>query len=249
MTAPILVCTGLTLRFGGVVAVDRLDLAVEDGEILGIIGPNGAGKTSLLNAICQLDPPTDGTVQLRGTLLNGKSPEALATLGVARTFQIVKSFGGLTVRQNAAIGAMFGHRRSSVAAALQKADEVLDFVGLGHRRHSSVKQLPLAERKRLELARALAMEPRLLLLDEVMAGLNAAAVAPMMRLVQQVRATGMTVMIIEHLVRAIMGICDRILVMHMGRRIALGAPQEIASDPEVVRAYLGHRYVAAAGEG
>jgi branched-chain amino acid transport system ATP-binding protein len=249
MTRPILVCSGLTLRFGGVVAVDGLDLAVEEGEILGIIGPNGAGKTSLLNAICQLDPPTDGTVHFRDLLLNGRSPEVLANLGVARTFQIVKSFGGLSVRQNAAIGAMFGHRRSSVTAALRKADEVLDFVGLGHRRHSSVMHLPLAERKRLELARALAMDPQLLLLDEVMAGLNAAAVAPMMCLVQEVRATGMTVMIIEHLVRAIMGICDRILVLHVGRRIALGTPQEIASDPEVVRAYLGHRYVAASREG
>ncbi len=235
---------GVTRVFGGLPAVDGLSFEVQEGEILGIIGPNGAGKTTLLNLISALLPVTAGTIRFRGHAITGLPPHAIAEMGVARTFQIVKPLKGLTVRENVAVGAMFGQRNGGLAtrAALAVAGEVLGFVGLGSKGAAAVTSLTIADRKRLELARALAMEPALLLLDEVMAGLNAKEVEWAMDLIRQVNRRGVTVLVIEHVMKAIMGISHRILVLHHGRRIALEAPRQVAADPQVIEAYLGRGY-------
>jgi branched-chain amino acid transport system ATP-binding protein len=237
---------GVTRQFGGLPAVDNLSFDVREGEILGIIGPNGAGKTTLLNLISALLPVTAGTIRLRGAAITGLPPHTIAGMGVARTFQIVKPLKGLTVRENVAVGAMFGQQGGGLPTrpALAAADEVLDFVGLGPRAGAAVISLTIADRKRLELARALAMEPALLLLDEVMAGLNATEVEWAMGLIQQVNRRGITILVIEHVMKAIMGISNRILVLHHGRRIALEVPHAVAADPQVIEAYLGRGYAA-----
>lgn len=243
---PLLEGTAVTRYFGGLPAVDGLDFAVEAGEIFGVIGPNGAGKTTLMNLISGLLPPSSGTIRFEGQVISRRPPHAIAAAGIARTFQIVKPVRGLTVRENVAVGAMFGGARAGrgTRAALEKADEVLGFVGLSPRIGSPVGSLTLGELKRLELARALAMEPKVLLLDEVMAGLNPREVEGAMRLLEAVNRQGVTVLMIEHVMKAIMGISQRILVLHHGRRIALGTPAEVSRDAQVVEAYLGSRYGA-----
>ena len=240
----ILEARGVTKRFGGVLAVSDVDFDVEEGEIFGIIGPNGAGKTTLMNLISRLHPLTAGEIRFRGRPLAGTPPHAISRLGIARTFQIVRPFPGLTVRENVAIGPLFGGTgvRGPVRECLRRADETLDSVGLGSKRDAPVSTLTLAGRKRLELARALAMEPELLLLDEVMAGLNRTEVAELKDLVLAINRRGVTIVVIEHVMEVIMNISRRILVLHHGSRIALGAPREVASDDRVVAAYLGTRY-------
>ena len=237
---------GVTRRFGGLAAVDDLSFEVREGDILGIIGPNGAGKTTLLNLISGLLPVAAGTIRFRDRAITGLAPHVIAEMGVARTFQVVKPLKGLTVRENVAVGAMFGQRNGGLPtrAALTKADEVLAFAGLAPRANDPVTALTIADRKRLELARALAMEPGLLLLDEVMAGLNAKEVEWAMGLIQQVNRRGITILVIEHVMKTIMGISHRILVLHHGRRIALASPREVAADPHVIEAYLGGGYAA-----
>jgi branched-chain amino acid transport system ATP-binding protein len=236
----------VTRHFGGLAALSGVSIEFRDHEILGIIGPNGAGKTTLLNLISALLPATAGAIRLRGRPITGLAPHEIAHLGVARTFQIVKPLKGLSVRENVAVGAMFGQRDGGQPThpALAKADEVLAFVGLAHRAADPVTVLTIADRKRLELARALAMEPALLLLDEVMAGLNSKEVEWAMGLIRQVNGRGVTILVIEHVMKAIMGISHRVLVLHHGRRIALGPPREVAADPTVIEAYLGHGYAA-----
>jgi branched-chain amino acid transport system ATP-binding protein len=246
MSPPLLEGRALSRRFGALPAVDGLDFAVEPGEILGVIGPNGAGKTTLLNLISGLLAPSGGELRFRGEAITGRAPHRVAAAGIARTFQVVKPLRGLTVRENVALGAMFGRvaERRATGAALGRADEVLAFVGLAERAGAPVGTLTIADLKRLELARALAMDPVLLLLDEVMAGLNPKEVGWAMGLVQAVNRRGVTVLMIEHVMKAIMGISHRVLVMHHGRRIALGPPQAVSQDPAVIEAYLGQRYGA-----
>jgi len=235
---------GVTKCFGGVVAIDRVDFAVEKGEIFGIIGPNGAGKTTLMNLISRLHPLSAGEIRFRGRPLVEVPAHAVARLGIARTFQIVRPFPGMSVRENVAIGPLFGGAgaRRSVLECLRRADETLEIVGLAARRDAPVTALTLAGRKRLELARALAMDPELLLLDEVMAGLNRTEVVEVKDLVVAINRRGVTIVVIEHVMEVVMSISRRILVLHHGQRIALGTPQEVASDERVVAAYLGKRY-------
>jgi branched-chain amino acid transport system ATP-binding protein len=242
--APILSVRDATRFYGGVAAVQGIHFDVRPGEIMGLIGPNGAGKTTLINLITGTVAPTRGEITFRGQRLNGLRPYAIGRLGIARTFQIVRPFANLTVLENVAVGAMYGaggHKRSA-AQALQKAAEVLEMVHLAPRANDPAQALPIAGRKRLEMARALAMEPQLLLLDEAMAGLRGGEVDEAMELVRAINASGVTILVIEHVMRVIMGVCQRVVVLDYGRQIAEGTPREITNDPAVVEAYLGKRY-------
>lgn len=234
-------------HFGGLAAVDKVDFDVEQGEILGVIGPNGAGKTTLLNCISGLHALTGGHLFFKGRRIDTLKPHDIAKLGIGRTFQIVKPFTGMTVRENVAVGALYGQagHSGSVAEAMEQAEVVLEQVGLLHKADYPTDEITVPDRKRLELARALAMEPDLLLLDEVMAGLNPRETEEMMEVIQDINKAGTTIMVIEHVMRAIMGISHRIVVMHHGELIALGTPQEIANNDRVIGAYLGERFAKA----
>jgi len=234
-------------HFGGLPAVDQVDFALEQGEIVGVIGPNGAGKTTLLNCISGLEPLTTGQISFKGRRIDTLKAHEIAELGIGRTFQIVKPFTGLTVKENVAVGALYGRagRAQSVKEAMRRAQEILEQVSLAHKSSHLTSEVTIPDRKRLELARALAMEPELLLLDEVMAGLNPRETDDIMLLIQEINRSGKTVLIIEHVMRAIMGISHRIVVLHHGKLIATGTPQEIADDDRVIEAYLGERYAAA----
>jgi branched-chain amino acid transport system ATP-binding protein len=237
---PLLEGRALTKLFGRLVAVDHVDLAVEPGEIVGLIGPNGAGKTTLVNLITGLETPTDGTVTFDGHTLRGLQPPAIARLGLARTFQIAQPFRTMTVRQNVAVPALFrGDPAPGVAAALREADAVLEIVGLGPKRDLPARALTTPDLRRLELAKALALRPRLMLLDEVMAGLTPTEVDTAMEMLRRVNARGIALLVIEHVLRAVMGLSHRVVVLHHGRKIAEGAPAQVTAAPEVIRAYLG----------
>ncbi len=235
---------GVVRRFGGLPAVDGLDFRVDAGEIVGLIGPNGAGKTTLVSLISGALAPTAGVIRFRGEVVSGLPAHVVAARGIARTFQVMRPFPNMTVRQNVVVGALFGSHRPalSMAAALAQVDAVLDRVGLATKRDALGGQLSIAERKRLEVAKAVATNPSLLLLDEVMAGLNLAEVETVMRLIGDLRAAGITVLVIEHVMKAVMGISDRIIVLHHGRKLAEGTPAQIVANPDVRREYLGARY-------
>jgi branched-chain amino acid transport system ATP-binding protein len=228
---------GLTKRFGGLVATDAVSFTLGEGEILGLIGPNGAGKTTLFNAVAGFFPPTSGEILLDGAPIAGLPPERVAALGVARTFQIVRIFKSLTVVENVMVGAML--REKAVRAAGGIAREILAFTGLDRRAHDPAALLTVAEQKRLEVARALATRPRLLLLDEVMAGLTPSEVQEAVDLVRRIRARRVACIVVEHVMEGIMPLADRILVLDRGRKIAEGPPAAVAADPAVITAYLG----------
>ena len=234
----------VTKRFGGVAALDGVSFHCREGEILGIIGPNGAGKTTLLNCISGVYRLDGGEIRWRGESISGKPPHRIASLGIGRTFQVVKPFASMTVRENAAVGALFGSAEAHLPPkqAFARADEVLELVGLAGKAALPVTALTIPDRKRLEVARAVATKPRLLLLDEVMAGLNPVEVDEALEMVRAVHATGVTIVLIEHVMRVIVGVCDRALVLHFGRLLAEGEPREVLRDRRVIEAYLGERY-------
>jgi branched-chain amino acid transport system ATP-binding protein len=243
----ILAGNSVSKHFGALAAVEQVDFEIVEGEILGLIGPNGAGKTTLVNVICGSLPITAGTVQFKGQDISGWPANRVAEGGIARTFQIPKPLPGMTVLENTMVGGLFGRagRPREMGHVRELARETLAFVGLEDRVDVSVGELTVADRKRVELAKALAMDPELLLLDEVMAGLNLVEIETVMDLIRQIRGRGVTVLVIEHVMKAVMGLCDRILVLHHGQRIALDTPERIATDDRVIEAYLGERYAAA----
>ncbi len=234
---PLIQCKQVTKRFRGLVAVSKVSLNIEEGEILSLIGPNGAGKTTLFNTICGFHPSDEGTVHFKGKEIQGSKPEAICKEGIARTFQIVKPFGNLTVLENVIVGAF--NRQKRMEDARETAVRMLEFVGLRERMKDRMKDLTFPQQKKVELARALATKPALLFLDEVMSGLNPAEVEEFVGLIQSIREQGITVFFIEHLMSAVMSLSDRVIVMNQGEKIAEGKPQHIARDPVVVEAYLG----------
>jgi branched-chain amino acid transport system ATP-binding protein len=246
MSGPLLELAGVTRRFGGLRAVADVTLAVPEGEVIGLIGPNGAGKTTFVNAIAGVHTATSGTVRFAGEDITRLAPWQVARRGIARTFQIVQPFPEMTVLENVAAAAMFAGARAYGREANTEAREHLRFVGLVDIADRPAASLTLAMRKRLEFSKALAMRPRLLLLDEVNAGLNASEVDAALALIRGIAARGVTVLIIEHLMKVVLSLCSRIVVLHHGELIAQGDPQAIIRDPRVIQAYLGRRYAAGA---
>ena len=249
MSGCVLRGTGVSKSFGALKAVANIDFEVRKGEILGIIGPNGAGKTTFLSLINGTLPLTKGEIYFKDEKISGLRPFEIAERGISRTFQIVKPFPGMTVLENVSIGALFGKDRIKDAGeAREKTRSILAKVNLAGKEGLRVEHLNISERKRLELARALAMDPELLLLDEVMAGLNTSEVESVMELIRELNRQGRTILVIEHVMKAIMGVSHRVMVLHHGEKIAEGTPEAITNDERVISAYLGERYAKMRGK-
>ncbi len=231
---------GVTKHFGGLAAILNVDFHVDQGEIVGLIGPNGAGKTTLFNLISAALNLSSGVIKFKGEKISGLKPHQICRTGVARTFQSVKVFGNIPIFGNVLLGSLFGTSTGmSSSDATREAIQSLEFVGLSGVRETPAKDLTLANQKRLEVARALATKPELLLLDELVAGLNPAETAQAMELVTRIRDRGITILMIEHVMKAIMSVCDRIMVLHHGEKIAEGTPEEITNNQTVIEVYLG----------
>ena len=241
--APLLEVRGVTKSFGGVAANVDVSFTVARGEILGLIGPNGAGKTSLFNSIGGEVTPDRGEVLLDGRRVSGLGPVACARAGIARTFQVVRSFESMTVLENVVVGALARARRTG--QAMEVALDVIAFAGLAARADAPAHALTPAEKRRLEVARALATRPRVLLLDEMLTGLTPAEAQSGVQLIRDVRAAGVTVVMVEHVMEVLLPLVDRAVVLHLGRVLTQGTPAEVVRDPAVIRAYLGDRYAAA----
>jgi branched-chain amino acid transport system ATP-binding protein len=234
----------VTRSFGGLRAVDDVSFAVAAGEVLGLIGPNGAGKTTLINMITGVHPATGGKVVFDGRDITRLKSHKIARLGLSRTFQIVQPFPKMTVLENVAAGALFGGRAASLAEASAAAMEQLRFTGLAQVADQSALSLTLAQRKRLEFAKGLAMQPRILMLDEVNAGLNATEIEEALTMIRKVAERGVTIILIEHLLKVVTAVAERVVVLHHGRLIAEGTPGEVLRDGAVIEAYLGAKYAA-----
>jgi len=232
----------LSRRFGGVSAIDDVSFAMQEGEIIGLIGPNGAGKTTLVNLISGVHKPSRGRIVFRGETITRERPMRIARRGISRTFQIVQPFPEMTVWENVAAGALFSGGAKTLANAKAQAREQLEFVGLERFADRPATVLSLANRKRLELAKSLAMQPKLLMLDEVNAGLQSSEIDDALALIRKIAAKGITILIIEHLMKVVISVSQRLLVLHHGRLIANGSPAEVVRDRRVIEAYLGEKF-------
>ena len=238
---PIMILQGqdITKAFGGLLALGGVNFTVESGEIFGLIGPNGAGKTTLFRVISGVYPLTTGRVVLEERNITNLKAHQICHLGITSTHQIVRPFAEMTIYDNVRVGASFGRAVHNEAESHSETERVLEFCKLASQKNNLAKSLTLAGRKRLEIARALATSPKILLLDEVVAGLNPTEVSQTMELIQQIRASGVTIIMVEHVMKAVMGICDRVMVLNYGKQIAEGKPQEVVKNPLVIEAYLG----------